>query len=494
MTTPLTTLVVPTLGRPSLHDLLESLATQAATWPIVLVDDRAGGDDLVVDVPGLDVTVLRSGGGGPARARNLGWRSARTPWVSFLDDDVLPAPTWAKDLQADLAEAPARVAGVAGQVRVPLPRHRRPTDWERSTAGLERARWITADLSYRRAALSAVGGFDERFPRAFREDADLGLRVSRACGDIVTGTRLVLHPPRPASFWASVSQQRGNADDFLMRALHGPRWRDLVGAGRGRRRVHVAVTAAGLGAVAAVAARRPRTAVIAAALWAAGTAELAATRIRPGPRDPAEVLRMLATSAVIPAAATWHSLRGALRHRRARPWAGTPELVLFDRDGTLVHDVPYNADPERVCPVPAAVPALDRLRAAGVRVGIVSNQSGVGTGRISPDQLRSVQDRVSQLLGPFDVVEICPHAPEAGCSCRKPQPGLVLSACETLAVPPTRCVVVGDIETDVLAARAAGASAVLVPTPATQPDEVRRADTVAADLGEVADRLLAGTW
>jgi GT2 family glycosyltransferase len=77
------------------------------------------------------------------------------------------------------------VAATQGRVQVPLPTARRPTDWERSTAGLVTAPWITADMTYRRSALSAVGGFDERFPRAFREDSDLALRVQAAGGRLV---------------------------------------------------------------------------------------------------------------------------------------------------------------------------------------------------------------------------------------------------------------------------------------------------------------------
>ncbi len=64
-----------------------------------------------------------------------------------------------------------------GVITVPLPGGRRPTDWERGTAAHARTRWITADMAYRTEALRRVGGFDERFPRAFREDADLALRL-----------------------------------------------------------------------------------------------------------------------------------------------------------------------------------------------------------------------------------------------------------------------------------------------------------------------------
>ena len=498
----LTTLVVPTVGRPSLHALLEALAagTEPVRAAVHVVDDRGEGDDLEPGLraafgavlPGL--RVLRSGGGGPAAARNLGWRHARTPWVSFLDDDVVPDADWYATLRRDLATAGPGVAGSQGRVRVPRPTERRPTDWERGTAGLSTATWITADMSYRRAALSAVGGFDERFPRAFREDADLGLRISQGCGQITTGARWITHPVRPADDWASLRQQAGNADDLLMRALHGRDWRARVHAPRGRRGRHVGVAVAGLLAGAAWVTGHRRVALTAATGWAAGTGEFTWARIAPGPRDRDEVRRMLLTSAAIPFAATWHSLRGAWRHRAARPWRGLPDLVLFDRDDTLVHDVPYNGDPEQVRPVDGARAALDRLRARGVRVGVVSNQSGVGSGRLTEEQVRAVNARVDDLLGPFDVWRYCPHARDAGCGCRKPAPGMVKDACAELGVDPGRCVVVGDIGSDVAAAEAAGGHGVLVPTAVTRREEVTAAAHVVTDLAGAVDDLLAGRW
>src|SRR3954449_717445 len=161
------TVVVPTVGRPSLDVLLDALAAAPGPRPaeLILVDDRRSGPPLAPERPGLPpVRVVRTGGGGPARARNLGWRSARTPWIAFLDDDVVPDPDWYERLAADLADLGPDVAGSQGRVRVPLPEDRPPTDWERGTAGLATSSWITADLAYRRSALAAVGGFDERFP------------------------------------------------------------------------------------------------------------------------------------------------------------------------------------------------------------------------------------------------------------------------------------------------------------------------------------------
>jgi len=171
-----------------------------------------------------------------------------------------------------------------------------------------------------------------------------------------------------------------------------------------------------------------------------------------------------------------------------------PDAVLFDRDGTLVVDVPYNDDPDRVSPVDGAREALDRLRAAGVPLGVVTNQSGVADGRITPARLAAVNARVEQLLGPFDTWQTCPHGRDDGCGCRKPAPGLVRSACAAVDADPSRCVVIGDIGSDVDAARAAGAVGILVPTPATRPEEIVAAGHVEPDIAAAVDAVLGGRW
>jgi histidinol-phosphate phosphatase family protein len=164
--------------------------------------------------------------------------------------------------------------------------------------------------------------------------------------------------------------------------------------------------------------------------------------------------------------------------------------VLLDRDGTLVVNVPYNGDPDRVRPMPGARQALDHLRAAGMPLAVVSNQSGIGRGLLTEDEVAEVNRRVERILGPIGPWFLCPHAPDEACACRKPAPGLVLRAAARLGVPPARCVVVGDIGADVDAARAAGARGVLVPTPHTRPEEVAAAPEVAADLPRAVAMLL----
>ena len=163
----------------------------------------------------------------------------------------------------------------------------------------------------------------------------------------------------------------------------------------------------------------------------------------------------------------------------------------MDRDGTIVVDVPYNADPDLVEPMPGAREALDRVRSAGLPVGVISNQSGVARGLITADQLAAVNARVEELLGPFDVWQVCPHGAGEGCDCRKPEPGMVLAAAAELGVAVSECVVIGDIGSDVAAAERAGAQAVLVPTPVTVDAEVESAACVFATLPDAVDDILA---
>lgn len=505
--------VLPTIGRPSLTATLRSLAAQetGADAPapdvVVVADDRPldldGGPttwpaplDLDVIAPGAPwpVVVVRTGGRGPAAARNAGWRATTTPWVAFLDDDVVLPAGWLSGLARDLLAAAPDVGAVQGRLEVPLPTHRRPTDWERGTRGLEDARWATADMAYRRAALEAVHGFDERFPRAYREDADLALRVRRAGWRLERGTRITTHPVRPADDAVSVRVQAGTADDALLRALHGPRWREVAETGRGRLTWHVATVGAATLAVGGALLRRPALAVTGTAAWVGLTADFARVRLAPGPRPGeegwrAEWRRMLLTSVQIPFVAVRHRVRGTLEHGgalgrppTAAPWPLPVRAVLFDRDGTLVHDVPYNGDPEQVRVVDGAREVLDALRARGVAVGVVTNQSGIARGLVTAEQLAAVNARIEAELGPFATWQQCPHGPDDGCACRKPGPVMVLRAAAELGVLPSECAVVGDIGADLGAAASAGARGVLVPTPVTRPEEVSEAPLVARDL------------
>ncbi|MDI1460686.1 HAD-IIIA family hydrolase [Catellatospora sp. KI3] len=173
------------------------------------------------------------------------------------------------------------------------------------------------------------------------------------------------------------------------------------------------------------------------------------------------------------------------------PSAGLFDAVLFDRDDTLIRDVPGISDPDLVEPMPGARAALDALRAAGLRLGVVTNQAAVGRGQTSAAALGAVNDRVERLLGPFDSWRVCCHVPADRCGCRKPAPGLVRAAARDLGVATVRCVVVGDIGSDLRAAAAAGATGLLVPTARTRPDETAAASYAVPDLAAAAAWILA---
>jgi histidinol-phosphate phosphatase family protein len=249
----------------------------------------------------------------------------------------------------------------------------------------------------------------------------------------------------------------------------------------------MAGAAAALGAVLPGARTRAwrRLGAVGFVAWCALTAEFAWARLRRGPRTRDELTTVLMTSALIPPVAVYHRLRGELVERRR------VRAVLFDRDGTLVVDVPYNGDPELARPVPEAARSLARLRAHGLQLAVVSNQSGVARGLLTTEAVERVNARIDDLLGPI-AWWYCPHGETDACGCRKPAPGLVLAAAAALGVPARRCVVIGDTEADVLAARNARCRGILVPNARTRTDEIERAAEVAVDLEEAVDLVLGG--
>jgi D-glycero-D-manno-heptose 1,7-bisphosphate phosphatase len=117
----------------------------------------------------------------------------------------------------------------------------------------------------------------------------------------------------------------------------------------------------------------------------------------------------------------------------------------------------------------------------------------VGRGYLRAEQVEAVNRRIEELLGPLGPWLVCVHAPGDGCGCRKPAPGLIEAAARALGVAARDCVVIGDIGADVEAARAAGARAVLVPTPATRVEEVQAAPVVVPGLLRAVELVLGAS-
>jgi histidinol-phosphate phosphatase family protein len=141
-------------------------------------------------------------------------------------------------------------------------------------------------------------------------------------------------------------------------------------------------------------------------------------------------------------------------------------LVLVDRDGTIIRDVPFLGDPARVELMPGAGEGLAALHASGFALAIVTNQQGVGIGYLGTDQMIAVNQQVFRALGPFlapiSKIFYCPHTAADDCGCRKPKAGLVERALREFGIPSGRAFVVGDSSTDAAAGKAAGCRTVLI--------------------------------
>lgn len=141
------------------------------------------------------------------------------------------------------------------------------------------------------------------------------------------------------------------------------------------------------------------------------------------------------------------------------------DAVFFDRDGVLIEDRHYLDDPEGVVLISGARSLTKRLSKAGVQQFIVTNQSGVARGLFPFEAVDKVHQRLFADLGgnPFSGLAVCPHHPQGSvatyaiaCDCRKPAPGMVLGFLRQFALDPAACCLVGDKESDVAAAKAAG--------------------------------------
>lgn len=168
-------------------------------------------------------------------------------------------------------------------------------------------------------------------------------------------------------------------------------------------------------------------------------------------------------------------------------------FVAFDRDGTLIAEKNYLSDPDQIELLPGAREAVDRLRAAGYGLIVITNQSGVGRGYFGMDTVEAMNQRLEELLGRFDGIYVCPHAPSDQCDCRKPKPALILRAAAEHGFEPAECVVIGDKDVDVGLGHNAGGRGILVTTGygARHLAEGRtKPDFVAETLGEAVDWIL----
>lgn len=171
--------------------------------------------------------------------------------------------------------------------------------------------------------------------------------------------------------------------------------------------------------------------------------------------------------------------------------------VFIDRDDTIIHDVPYLSDPSLVVLTTGAAQALAEFRRLGYGIVMISNQSGIGRGYFTVEQLNCVNDRMKALLAEggasLDAIYFCPHKPDEHCQCRKPGTGMLENACRDFEVDRSHSVMIGDLKGDFEMGRAFGLKTIQIRLPGKNKPELP-ADLVVESLPECIPflkRLLA---
>ena len=167
--------------------------------------------------------------------------------------------------------------------------------------------------------------------------------------------------------------------------------------------------------------------------------------------------------------------------------------VFLDRDGTLNEDRGYVTSPEQLVLFSGVPEALARLNQLGVQVILVTNQSAIGRGFMTTHDLQHIHQKLVDLIGAdegrIDEVYVCPHRPDEGCACRKPQVGMIKQAAERFSLDLSQCFFVGDKCSDLEAAHKAGVTGVLVMSSVYSEAAVK-----ARDNGEFPIAYLAQTF
>ena len=324
---PRISVVIPTFRRPDLLcRCLSAVFAQTldpSAYEVVVVDDGHSADtQAVVDSfrMRLEGPVLRflrpHRGRGPTVARNAGWRAAFGKVIAFTDDDAVPDPDWLAN--GERALAPGWVA-LGGRVAVSSAIDRddkpnRPVALDPKTGALESADLVVSNAFVRRSALLTVGGFDERFQRAWRDASDLQFRLVRDAGPIGhSDDAVVLRPARPEHWNMCLEQQKNAYFDALLYKKHPRLSRERILAAPPWN--HYGIVALTLAAPCLWIADIDGSAVVSLLLALGGVLRLALQRLRRRVRTPAGVAETVLTSALIPFLSVYWRLRGAIHFR-----------------------------------------------------------------------------------------------------------------------------------------------------------------------------------
>ncbi len=247
---------------------------------------------------------------GPAAARNLGWQAAQAEIIAFTDDDTIPDPDWLSNGLKIFSNP--EVAGASGRIIVPLPPH--PTDHERNTTGLERSLFVTANCFYRKNALEAVGGFDERFKEAWREDSDLFFSlIERGFLWQKAPEAVVYHPVRPESWGISVREQHKSLYNALLYKKHPDLYRQYIQSAPPW--MYYAMVFSLLLSLVGAAVHHPGLLGLGLGAWLGLLVVFSVQRLQDTSHNFNHILEMVVTSILIPPLSIFWRIRGAVKYR-----------------------------------------------------------------------------------------------------------------------------------------------------------------------------------
>lgn len=250
---------------------------------------------------------------GPAAARNYGWQQANGELIVFTDDDCIPSAQLVDAYWQMYSRQRNAIVAFNGPVRVPL--HFTPTDYEKNTARLEQAEFITANCACSRSALEVTGGFDEAFAMAWREDSDLHFKLIEAGIPIVkVPAALVIHPVRSAMFGVSLKEQKKSMYNALLFKKYPRLYRQKIGVSP-LWNYYLMILLLLLGIV-CITLNNYIAAIIALITWGFMVVQFTAKRLNGTSLAIRHVSEMLITSVFIPFLSVYWTLYGSLKYKK----------------------------------------------------------------------------------------------------------------------------------------------------------------------------------
>jgi glycosyltransferase involved in cell wall biosynthesis len=316
--------IIPTYKRPQLLikclNALKKQTFSAVDFEVIVVSD--GPDDLTKTevayfvyqhpMQNLFFTSLDQKAG-PAAARNKGANLAKGDLIAFTDDDCIPGNSWLKAWWDEFSKVQKTEIAFTGKTIVP--HNERPTDYEKNIANLETAEFITANCACTKQAFKKVGGFDEDFPIAWREDSDLHFKfIAGAIPIIKVENAVIVHPVRQAPWGVSLKEQKKSKYNALLRKKHPLLYKEKIGT-KPLWNYYAIVILLPV-AIAGYYNQKPLITIISGSCCLLLVTQFVIKRLKGTSKKTSHIIEMIATSFIIPFLSVFWTLYGSFRYKK----------------------------------------------------------------------------------------------------------------------------------------------------------------------------------